>query len=159
MLLLRANQTVPVPELGAKLWERQVPVDPRGAVQKYMMRLRRALAPTGCMIHTDAGGYRLELAPGLLDVDTFTGAVEQGVHAAEAGEWGTASDRLTAALDLWRAVPPLSNVGSEVLQRAVPLHDGRPSPARRRRRSDECGVRPEPAARFAHLRGPGHLAS
>jgi DNA-binding SARP family transcriptional activator len=117
ILLLRANQPVPVQELSEKLWDHGAPADPRGAVQKYVMRLRRALRPTGCVIHTEPEGYRLELLPGMLDADRFTELVEHGVRLTGAGQLEAASAALAAALDLWRAVPPMSNVVSEVLQR------------------------------------------
>jgi DNA-binding SARP family transcriptional activator len=117
MLLLRANQSVPVRELSERLWDRGVPVDPRGAVQKYVMRLRRALAPTGCVIHTEAEGYRLELSPGQVDVNRFAEMLERGVRAAAEGQLEVASAQLADALALWRAVPPMSNVVSEALHR------------------------------------------
>ncbi|HYH30522.1 MAG TPA: BTAD domain-containing putative transcriptional regulator [Pseudonocardia sp.] len=116
-LLLRANHVVPVREIGEKLWDQDVPADPRGAVQKYVMHLRRALAGTDCVIRTEPEGYRLELRPGALDVECFGEVVERGVRAADAGELRAASARLAEALALWRAVPPLSNVVSDALHR------------------------------------------
>jgi hypothetical protein len=83
------------------------------------MRLRRALRPTGCVIYTEPESYRLELRPGMLDLDRFTEKVEQGLQAADAGQLEAASAGLADALDLWRAVPPMSNVVSEVVQRDV----------------------------------------
>lgn len=50
-LLLRANQPVPVRELSEKLWDHGAPENPRGAVQKYVMRLRRVLRPTVHDLH------------------------------------------------------------------------------------------------------------
>ncbi len=117
MLLLRADQPVPVRDLSEWLWDRGVPVDPRSAVQKYVMRLRRALAPIGCVIHTEAEGYRLELPPGQVDVNRFAEMLELGVRAAAEGRLEAASVQLADALSLWRAVPPMSNVVSEVLHR------------------------------------------
>ncbi|WP_170231625.1 AfsR/SARP family transcriptional regulator [Pseudonocardia kunmingensis] len=117
MLLLRADRVVPVRELGEKLWDQEAPADPRGAVQKYVMRLRRALACTGCVIRTEPEGYRLELRHGTLDVDRFGEAVERGTRAADAGDLEAASAQLAEALGLWRAVPPMSNVVSEALHR------------------------------------------
>jgi DNA-binding SARP family transcriptional activator len=117
ILLLRVNQPVPVRELSEKLWDHGAPADPRGVVQKYVMRLRRALRPTGCVIHTEPEGYRLELLPGMLDADRFTELIEHGVRAADAGQLEAASAALAGALNLWRAVPPISNVVSEALQR------------------------------------------
>jgi DNA-binding SARP family transcriptional activator len=117
LLLLRSDQPVPVRELSEKLWDSRAPVNPRGTVQKYVMRLRRALAPTGSVIHTEADGYRLEVLPGQVDVNGFAEMLEHGVRAAKEGRLEAASARLAGALALWRAVPPMSNVVSDVLHR------------------------------------------
>ncbi|OZM83947.1 transcriptional regulator [Pseudonocardia sp. MH-G8] len=117
MLLLRANRVVPVRELGEKLWDQEAPADPRGAVQKYVMRLRQALARTDCVIRTEPEGYRLELRHGTLDVECFDEVVERGTRSADAGDLEAASAKLAEALRLWRAVPPMANVVSEALHR------------------------------------------
>jgi DNA-binding SARP family transcriptional activator len=116
-LLLHANRTVSIPELADKLWDGLPPADSRGTVQKYVMRLRRALAGTDTAIHTEPDGYRIELFPGQLDLDRSDALVEQGVRAAKTGDPHAAAARLGEALQLWRAVPPLMNVASAALHR------------------------------------------
>ncbi len=120
-LLLRANETVPLRELSEALWGDGQPVNPRSTVQKYVMRLRRLLEPTGCVIHTDVEGYRLEVSPDQVDVYRFGVLVERGRRLVEVRDWGVASVVLSEAAGLWRGVPPLGDVGSELVHRdAVP---------------------------------------
>jgi DNA-binding SARP family transcriptional activator len=113
VLLLRANETVPLRDLKGALWGDVQPASPRSTVQKYVMRLRRLLEPTGSVIHTDVGGYRLEVRPDQVDVHRFGALAERGRRMVEAGDWGMASALLTEATGLWRAVPPLGDVYSE----------------------------------------------
>lgn len=116
-LLLQLNRTVSIAELSDALWDGVPPADGRGTVQKYVMRLRHALAGTGTAIHTEPGGYRLELLPGQLDLERWEGLVEQGTNAVRGGDPQTAAAYLAEALQLWRAVPPLLNVVSPTLHR------------------------------------------
>ncbi|MEJ3656594.1 BTAD domain-containing putative transcriptional regulator [Actinomycetes bacterium KLBMP 9759] len=120
-LLLHANRSVSVDELGRRLWD-TAPVDVRGGVQKYVMRLRRALADLGAVVRTEPDGYRIEVAPGQLDLDRFDALLGQGEQAVAAGDPAQAAARLTEAVALWRRVPPLSDVASPSLARdEVPL--------------------------------------
>lgn len=113
VLLLRANETVPLRELEEALWGDRPPVDPRSTIQKYVMRTRRLLEQTGCAIRTDVEGYRLDVRPEHVDVHRFRALAERGQRMAEAGDWDVASALLTEATALWRTVPPLPNVSSE----------------------------------------------
>ncbi len=116
-LLLQANRPVSIAELTETLWDGLPPADGRGTVQKYVMRLRRALAATGTVIHTESDGYRIEVLPGQLDLQRSDALVEQGTQAARGGEPEAAATHLADALHLWRAVPPLMNVASPALHR------------------------------------------
>jgi DNA-binding SARP family transcriptional activator len=116
-LLLRANRTVSITDLTDQLWDGAAPFDSRGAVQKYVMRLRQALSGTDVSIQTEPDGYRIELLPGQLDLDRSDALVHQGRRAAEQGDDRAASAALADALQLWRAVPPLTNVASPALHR------------------------------------------
>jgi DNA-binding SARP family transcriptional activator len=118
-LLLRANETVSVREIIDALWDDVQPANPRSTVQKYIMRMRRLLGPTGSVIHTDVEGYRLEVAPEQVDVHRFSALALRGRRLVEAGDWAEGSMLLAEALGLWRAVPPLGNVPSELMQRDV----------------------------------------
>jgi DNA-binding SARP family transcriptional activator len=102
-LLLRANRVVSVDELVERLWDRDIPVDAKGTVQKYVMRLRRVL--DGDRIRTEPAGYRIRVADGELDLDRFTQLTRESDDAA-----------LAEALAMWQGTP-LSNVDSEWLRR------------------------------------------
>jgi DNA-binding SARP family transcriptional activator len=118
-LLLRANETVSVREIIDALWDDVQPANPRSTVQKYVMRMRRLLEPIGSVIHTDVDGYRLEVWPEQVDVHRFSALAQRGRRFVEAGDWANGSMLLAEALKLWRAVPPLANVPSELMRRDV----------------------------------------
>ncbi|TQM39144.1 AfsR/SARP family transcriptional regulator [Pseudonocardia cypriaca] len=117
VLLLDANRTVPIRELADKLWNDDTPADPRSTIQKYVMRLRRALAGTGSAIVTEADGYRIEVAPGRLDLQAFDHLLERAAEAVEAHQLQHALAHLENALQLWRAVPPLADAASDAVHR------------------------------------------
>ncbi|OXM45902.1 transcriptional regulator, SARP family protein [Amycolatopsis thailandensis] len=113
-LLLRANKVVSVEELGRWLW----PDDQRrskGALQTYILRVRRALGDE-VALRTERGGYLLELDESLLDLARFRALAAAGAQAAGDGDPRQAADRFAAALSEWRG-PALQNVHSEALLR------------------------------------------
>ncbi|HEY3482596.1 MAG TPA: BTAD domain-containing putative transcriptional regulator, partial [Streptomyces sp.] len=111
-LLLRANRVVPVDELGRWLWN-----DDRrrskGALQTYVLRLRRALGDQ-VAIRTESGGYRIELDDGLLDLSRFRALATRGKAAMDRGESRQAAAHFADALAQWRG-PALLNVESDAL--------------------------------------------
>ncbi|SEP27173.1 DNA-binding transcriptional activator of the SARP family [Amycolatopsis saalfeldensis] len=113
-LLLRANRVVSVDELGRWLWD-----DDRrrskGALQTYVLRLRRALGE-GVVIRTERGGYLLEVDEALVDLGRFRALAARGREAAERGEHRAAAELFAEALGEWRG-PALQNVESEALHR------------------------------------------
>jgi DNA-binding SARP family transcriptional activator len=114
-LLLQAGRPVGVDELVATLWDGAAPADARGTVQKYVMRIRHLLG-AGC-VRTEPDGYRIEVAPGRLDLQRFTALTAQARRAAAAGNAEEERAALADALALWRDVPPLADVPSESVQR------------------------------------------
>jgi DNA-binding SARP family transcriptional activator len=118
-LLLRANETVSLRDLMEALWADVQPANPRSTIQKYVMRMRRLLEPAGIVIHTDVEGYRLDVCCDQVDMHQFTALAQRGRRLVEAGDWTNGSTLLAEALGLWRAVPPLGNVYSEIMQRDV----------------------------------------
>jgi DNA-binding SARP family transcriptional activator len=72
------------------------------AAQNYVLRVRRALRPTGLRIATAPGAYRLELAAGRVDADIAERLIADGRSAAAAGEFARAAEALRAAVELWR---------------------------------------------------------
>jgi DNA-binding SARP family transcriptional activator len=117
VLLLRANETVPLRELSDALWGDAAPADPKSTIQKYVMRTRRLLGPVGTVIRTAAEGYRIEVRPDQVDLHRFAALVRRARRAVAAREWVVASSLLTQAVGLWRAVPPLADVTSEIVHR------------------------------------------
>jgi DNA-binding SARP family transcriptional activator len=117
VLLLNHGQTVHIGDLTHKLWGDVVPVDPRGTIQKYVMRLRRALSGTSATVSTEPDGYRIDVMPGQLDLHVFDRLVERANDAALALQLHDALADLEHALRLWKAVPPLVDVASEAVRR------------------------------------------
>ncbi|MEV6626996.1 BTAD domain-containing putative transcriptional regulator [Amycolatopsis sp. NPDC051106] len=113
-LLLRANRVVPVDELGRWLWD-----DDRrrskGALQTYVLRLRRALGDQ-VAIRTESGGYLIEVEDGLLDLSRFRALAGRGKAALDRGESRRAAAHFAEALGQWRG-PALLNVESDALHR------------------------------------------
>ncbi|MGW4483281.1 BTAD domain-containing putative transcriptional regulator [Amycolatopsis sp. NPDC004368] len=111
-LLLRVNHVVSVGELGRWLWD-----DDRrrskGALQTYVLRLRRALGE-GVVIRTERGGYLLELDPLATDLGRFRAFAARGRTASEQGEHRRAAALFADALAQWRG-PALQNVESDAL--------------------------------------------
>lgn len=114
-LLLHRNRVVSVEKLIDLLWDESMPADASAVVQKYVMRLRRLLP--GQVIVTDGGGYRLVAPPDSVDLDRFEKSVRLAAEVASSGQLEVQADHLRAGLELWRGVPALSNVPSDVLQR------------------------------------------
>src|SRR5262245_1714386 len=72
LLLLQRNETVPVDRLIDGLWGEAPPATAGKSLQVYVSRLRRLLDPEGRgpeRLVTRPPGYRLEVAPGELDLD------------------------------------------------------------------------------------------
>ncbi|MEU0797297.1 BTAD domain-containing putative transcriptional regulator [Amycolatopsis sp. NPDC005961] len=113
-LLLRANRVVPVDELGRWLWN-----DDRrrskGALQTYVLRLRRALGDQ-VSIRTESGGYLIELDDDLLDLSRFRALAIRGKAAMDRGESRRAAAHFAEALGQWRGAA-LLNVESDALHR------------------------------------------
>jgi DNA-binding SARP family transcriptional activator len=74
-LLLKANQVVPVDELVQRLWDCDFPDRPRRALHTCLARLRHTLTRHGAelsaRIHTEPGGYLIQLAQEELDLARF----------------------------------------------------------------------------------------
>jgi DNA-binding SARP family transcriptional activator/tetratricopeptide (TPR) repeat protein len=113
-LLLRANRVVPVDELGRWLWN-----DDRrrskGALQTYVLRLRRALGDQ-VAIRTESGGYLIELDDDRLDLSRFRALATRGKAAMDRGESRRAAAHFAEALGQWRGAA-LLNVESDALHR------------------------------------------
>ncbi|SFQ66452.1 DNA-binding transcriptional activator of the SARP family [Amycolatopsis arida] len=115
-LLLRANRTVTVAELTERIWRAAPPADPKGTIQKYVMRLRQVVPDS--RIRTEPDGYRIEVTGDQLDLLRFQELIFAADRAAVVGDSTTEAALLRDALALWRQTPPLPDVPSEWVQQA-----------------------------------------
>jgi DNA-binding SARP family transcriptional activator len=89
MLLLEEGRVVPADRLIDELWDDEPPPTARGSLQVRIAGLRQALGKE--RIVSEGRGYRVELAPGELDVTLFQRLLEQGGEA-----------QLREALAMWQ---------------------------------------------------------
>ncbi len=118
LLLIDANRVVPLDRLIDQLWAGEPPASSTATLQAYVWQLRKLLepdrptrAPAEVLI-TEPPGYRLVVADGDLDVESFERLVTQGVALVDAGDPAGAVDTLDAALALWRG-EPLADLAGE----------------------------------------------
>ena len=121
LLLLHANEAVPVERIIDELWPDAPPPSATKSVQALASRLRRTLegepsarngdARSNGVVLTRSHGYVLTVAPGELDLDRFESLLEAGRGALAAGRAEQASGTLGEALALWRG-PPLEEFAS-----------------------------------------------
>ena len=112
LLALHANEVVPRDRIVEELWGGEQPATAHHAVQVYVSRLRRTLAPVGGELVSEAGGYRLALTPETVDAGRFEKMVADGRRALADGDAQEAADILRRAMELWRG-PALADVRYE----------------------------------------------
>jgi DNA-binding SARP family transcriptional activator len=108
LLLLRAGRLVSPEDLVDRMWGANPPPSARVTVRTYISRLRRSLDDRRhdrSVIESTAGGYRLPVTSGTLDLALFKERVDQARIARSAGDTAVATDLLHAALSLWRGYP------------------------------------------------------
>jgi DNA-binding SARP family transcriptional activator len=107
-LLLDANTVVRVDRLVGAVWDRP-PASATANLQTYVSGLRRALERlvpgTGARLHTEPGGYRIEVERGEFDLIDFDHLHRSGQAALCAGRLAAAAAALERALRLWRGEP------------------------------------------------------
>src|SRR4051794_27603872 len=101
MLVLHANQPVPVGRLTAALWGEDAPAGSGRTLQVYVSRLRKALGERDRLVIGPAG-YLLRVLPGELDVERFECRVAGGLEALATGRLERAASELREALSVWR---------------------------------------------------------
>ncbi|WFE62995.1 MULTISPECIES: AfsR/SARP family transcriptional regulator [Micromonospora] len=111
MLLVHADQVVPVSSLISELWEDDPPVSSLTTLQTYILNLRKLFvaathrpAPeiTKEVLVTRVGGYMFRSETSVLDVREYDKLVLAGWSALADGDDLTGMTRLTEALRLWR---------------------------------------------------------
>ena len=106
-LLVHANRTVSADGLIDALWDAEPPASAAKTLQTYVSQLRRELEPGAVpgdwrTLRTVEGGYRLQVADGLLDASRFERLTEEGRQALSRGDAATAAAWLREGLALWR---------------------------------------------------------
>ncbi|MGW5283156.1 AfsR/SARP family transcriptional regulator [Streptomyces collinus] len=125
LLLLRAGQHVPVPEIVDTLWGSEPPRTAVNAVRRHVGLLRRLLEPglparaAGRRLVRGAGGYRLLTDGDDLDLVRFRELREAAVRAAVADPPARAAELFAEALSVWTG-PVASGIPREVRAR-LPL--------------------------------------
>ncbi|HEY3873366.1 MAG TPA: AfsR/SARP family transcriptional regulator [Actinocrinis sp.] len=126
LLAVEANRLVPVPDLLAELWPEQRPDSAKVTLQSYVVRLRKTLDGDGaapeerpiCLL-TRPGGYRLNVAPGVLDLHRFEQAAARAGAARQAGDDEAAVRRYREALAVWRGQPLVDIAAGPILEPCV----------------------------------------
>ncbi|GAA2126195.1 AfsR/SARP family transcriptional regulator [Streptomyces synnematoformans] len=125
LLLLRADQSVPVPGIAAGLGD-SLPAAPDMRVRTLVSELRKKLraAPSGPgPLVTRPSGYTLRVAPGRLDLDRFSSLADQAHGALAAGQPQRAVGAYDAALRLWRGTALGSTSGALLAAEAARLEE------------------------------------
>ncbi|SHN46575.1 ATP-binding protein [Cryptosporangium aurantiacum] len=112
VLLLRADEVVPVGELTEALWGDRPPRSAPEMVHVRISELRAALRLGNPELVTHTGGYRLCVAPGALDTHRFETLVRSAAGTLADGAPARARDELDAALALWHG-PAVAEFATE----------------------------------------------
>jgi DNA-binding SARP family transcriptional activator/tetratricopeptide (TPR) repeat protein len=127
LLLLNANQVVPIERLVDELWDNDPPKSVRQQVHNAVATLRAALAEPGHptpITRTDAG-YALDLPDDALDVRRFHRWVRDARCAESAGQLSRSIQLLEAALALWRGDALAGLDGKTITSVAMSLNEQR----------------------------------
>lgn len=104
-LLLQANINVTTDRLADMLWQEDLPRTARNSLQRFIADLRKALGPHASRLQTVAGGYRLDVADGELDLAAAEHDINAGRAAMRAESFVEAAERFDAALRRWSGQP------------------------------------------------------
>ncbi|MEV6523399.1 BTAD domain-containing putative transcriptional regulator [Longispora sp. NPDC051575] len=124
MLLLAANQVVPLPRLVEAAWEDDPPPTASHQVRKMVADLRRRLGTGSELISTDGPGYRIDVDVEQLDLRLFEVRLTRAREADAAGLPHNTVVQLQAALDLWRG-KALSGLDSAAIMSAAAVLEER----------------------------------
>ncbi len=121
LLLLHANEVVPIDRLIDELWGDSPPESAANMLQGYVSHLRKTLEPgrergEHELLVSRPPGYVLHIGPDQLDAERFLRLTNEGRGLLEAGDASAASGRFRAALALWRG-PALADLAYESFAR------------------------------------------
>jgi pimeloyl-ACP methyl ester carboxylesterase len=159
MLLLRANEVVATDELVEGLWGESPPATAANALHGHVSSLRKRLGVE--RIETQAGGYRLRVDAGELDLARFEELVAEARRRVDPQR---RSIQLGEALELWRG-EPLADLRYVDVRHVLPAIR---APTLVLHRSGDGDTRVEegryvaeriPGARFVELPGDDHFVA
>jgi DNA-binding SARP family transcriptional activator len=116
LLLVHANEVVPVARLVDEVWGDDPPLTAGNVLQTYVSQLRKALGREA--IGTRGRGYVVAVADGALDLRRFERHAGAGAQARADGRSSDAAAQFRAALALWRGAA-LSDLAEEPCARTV----------------------------------------
>jgi DNA-binding SARP family transcriptional activator len=116
LLLVHANEVVPVARLVDEVWGQEPPVTAGNVLQTYVSQLRKVLGRD--LIVTRGRGYVAAVAEGALDLTVFERRSSAGARALDEGRFSVAAMEFRAALALWRG-PALADLADEPCARTV----------------------------------------
>ena len=102
LLLLRANEVVPIDRIVDEVWGDEPPRSARHTIEGYVSRLRRAIEPDGPAIAREGDGYRLDLDGAGLDAEAARELLRSADAASISGDGENAAALAREALRLWR---------------------------------------------------------
>jgi DNA-binding SARP family transcriptional activator len=118
LLLVQANQTVPVADLIQELWGGDPPTSALTTLQTYVLQLRKRLAAAlqvpasvvaASILVTVPGGYQFRITADDYDLPVYQRLAAEGQRALAVGDDALAADLLMQAQALWRG-PALADV-------------------------------------------------
>ncbi len=117
LLLLHANEVVPLERLIDELWDESPPESAANIVQGYVSHLRKALEPGRGrgeheLLVSRPPGYTLRINSDQFDAQRFARLSDEGHGLLEDGDADGAAERLRSALALWRG-PALADLAYE----------------------------------------------
>lgn len=126
-LLLNADAVVSTRQLTNALWGTSPPATARTQIHACISQIRRALRTVDIQdrLVSQAGGYRIDVEPGELDVAEFDGRVRLARTAADAGRLAEAVELLRDGLSRWRGSPLSGAAGDFVTAAATGLEEQR----------------------------------
>jgi DNA-binding SARP family transcriptional activator len=105
ILLIRADQLVPITQLITEIWGKKPPPRATAALYVYISQLRKFLGRPGqsrTPITTKSPGYILRMDAATLDVHVFQQRVNQGRAHMRANRHEEALESFDSALGIWR---------------------------------------------------------
>ena len=109
ILLIAAGRVVSVQDMAERIWDDQPPDRARETIQVYVSRLRRSLREAGdragLIGSSPAGGYRIDVPPGQVDVQRFDQLLGSARTAAAEPDPERARNLLRTAEELWTGSP------------------------------------------------------